>query len=634
MPFPLISKWTDDFNPGRIIGEGAFGSVFSGIILFPDEVTGPSGQGRKVAVKKVNGEGIMASLLVANQGKETSNGFLEAIQREINVLSTFRHANIIRLVGYCLPPVQELRASGQRMKELCLVYELAPLGGLNGLLKDDHKASMMLWQYRLKIAIGVAKGLCCMHNNIPGRPAYHRDMKAANIAIMADYTAKIIDCGLSKYVPETSLEGLSMRSSASSRHGTLGYMCPLYCKRNMPYDSRCEIFSFGIVLIELITGCLQGSSDKDGGQIFLEDLMDDEDKPILADIRIQWPDLLVKDLLRLAGQCVAPYKGRTNSMITVMRDLVCVSQNFYTPTPMEEHLIERNNDLIAQLQGLELQKDVKAMQETEVTFKCEICFDEKVPASKGGFCSNVASPHFFCGVAHNDCFSDMVSSQALDQHSFERNGDSIVCVYCIASTPKVVSTFDLSLIVKQTNVEALGEFISAGKSVVQTKAEVALEKRQLEHTDELQKLREAHIEDKGARMKAATERHRQKIIEDILTLRCPHCNLVIIDFDGCFAVQHSEGDHGRYKQGCGLYFCGWCLEKCGTNDDCHNHVNACQHNLHPGSYYGTNDEFSRVHNQRRRALVLTYLQNVVDVQEREEIKRVLRRDLNDLGINI
>ena len=195
-------------------------------------------------------------------------------------------------------------------------------------------------------------------------------------------------------------------------------------------------------------------------------------------------------------------------------------------------------------------------------------------------------------------------------------------------------TFDLSLIAKQSNTEALGQFIRAGKSVVQTKAEVALEKRQLEHTDELQKLREAHIEDKGARMKAATERHRQKIIEDILTLRCPHCNLVIIDFDGCFAVQHSGGEQGRYKQGCGLYFCGWCLEKCRTNDDCHIHVKACKYNLHPGSYYGTIDEFSRVHNQRRRALVLTYLQNVVDVQEREEIKRVLRRDLNDLGINI
>ena len=135
----------------------------------------------------------------------------------------------------------------------------------------------------------------------------------------------------------------------------------------------------------------------------------------------------------------------------------------------------------------------------------------------------------------------------------------------------------------------------------------------------------------------SAERHRLKIIEDILTLRCPHptCNLVIIDFDGCFAVQHSEGGQGIHKQGCGLYFCGWCLEKCWTNADCHNHVKACRHNLHPGSYYGTKDEFDRTHVERRRALVRKYLQeNVLDVQEREAIKSALRKDLDDLRFDI
>ena len=366
------------------------------------------------------------------------------------------------------------------------------------------------------------------------------------------------------------------------------------------------------------------------------ELIDNEDTPVLADVRVQWPGQCVKDLLLLAGRCVAPYKERVKSMKLVMHDLVSISQNFHTPTPMEEHLIEYNRTLIAQLQAFELQRDVRAMQENKVTHKCEICFDEKVPADKGGFCSNVATPHFFCGVAHNDCFSDMVSSQARDRHGFERNGDSIVCAYCVAFVPKVVSTFDLSLIAKQTNVEALGEFISAGKSVVQTKAEISQEKRQLEHADEIQKLREAHIEDKGVRMKAATERHRLKIIEDILTLRCPHCKIVMIDFSNCFAVQHQEDNgNGAHVQGCGLYFCGWCLEKCGTNNDCHNHVKDCKHNVHPGSYYGTNDEFNRVHGQRRQALVLKYLlENILDVQEREEIKLALRKDLGDLGINI
>ena len=265
------------------------------------------------------------------------------------------------------------------------------------------------------------------------------------------------------------------------------------------------------------------------------------------------------------------------------------------------------------------------MQETEITYKCEVCFDEKVPASKGGFCSNLASPHFFCGAAHNDCFSDMVLSQTRDINSFMRNSDKIVCAYCVAFVPQVVSTFDFSTFTKQISAEAFDQFISAGKSATQARAKVIMEEQQLQNSDEMQRLREEHIKDNRVRMKETIERHRKKIIEDILTLRCPHCKLAIIDFNGCFAVQHSGG--------CGIYFCGWCLEEHRTNDDCHNHVKACPHNLHPGSYYGTNDEFSRVHNQRRRALVLTYLQNVVDVQEREEIVEALRMELNDLGID-
>ena len=586
MPPMRFHATADDlkgFNPEREIAKGAFVSIFSGLILFPDEVGSLRSQARRVAVKKVHGKGIMASQLVANHGRDTPINFLDAIQREINVLSSFRHANIIRLVAYCLPPEEELR-----MEEVCLVYELAPLGGLNGLLEDDDKASMMLWQSRLNLAIGVAEGLNHMHNNIPGRPAYHRDIKIANIAVTADYTAKIIGYGLSKYGPETSLEGLSLHSSVNTRHGTVGYMCPSYSTRDMLYDSKCEIFSFGIVLLEIITGCLQGCTDENGGQQYLEELM--EDGLILPDVRIEWPDGCVDTILLLAGQCLAPYRRRIESMETVMRELVSISKRFNTPTSMEKLLVKSNNYLTARLEALELQNDVRAMQESEITYKCEICFDEKIPASKGGLCSNLASPHFFCGAAHNDCLSGMVLSQASDLPSFERNGDSIVCACCIAFIPKIVSAFDLSLFSKQTNAKALGGLFNAGKDVVQNKGDIAQEKRDAEHAAEIQKLREAHIENKAARMKVATERHRQKIIEDILTLHCPHCNLGIIDFDGCFAVQHSGGEQGKYKQGCSLYFCGWCLEKYDTNDNCHNHVKTCSHNPHPGSYHGTIDE--------------------------------------------
>ena len=612
--------------------------MYSGVVVFPDEIEGLQEKGRRVAVKKVNAEGIMASLaLIGDDGEKVPNNFLEAIKREINVLSSFRHPNIIRLVGYCLPPTQGWKNSEQRMKELCLVYELAPLGGLNALLKNDSKASMMLWQHRLNIAVGAAKGLCCMHNNIPDRPAYHRDIKAANIAIMDDYAAKIIDCGLSKYVPENSTEGLSLQSSGSSRYGTPGYMCPYYCKRNMKFDARCEIFSFGILLLELTTGLLQGYSDGNGNQIFLEESMENDDTPLLSDRRIKWPDGCVKELLSIAEQCVASYQKRFQNMVTVMRQLVSINKRFYTPTPIEEDLIKRNSALKAMLQAIELKDEVRNLLKREATHVCQICFDTEIPASKGAFCSNLAQPHFFCGAAHNDCFSDMVLSQAGDQRAFDRNDTSIVCAYCIALVPKVRSSFDLSLIGKQANGKALGAFVSASKDVVHAKGVVAQEKQQLEHRDEIQKLKEEHIDDKAMKMKVSAERHRLKIIEDILTLHCPHptCNLAIIDFDGCFAVQHREFGQGIYKQGCGLYFCGWCLKKCETNKDCHNHVKACEHSMHAGSIHGTKDEFVRTHVERQRPLVQKYFQeNVLDIQEREAIKSALGNDLISLGIDI
>ena len=70
----------------------------------------------------------------------------------------------------------------------------------------------------------------------------------------------------------------------------------------MKFDARCEIFSFGILLLELTTGLLQGYSDGNGNQIFLEESMDNDDTPLLSDRRIKWHDKCVKELFSLAKQ--------------------------------------------------------------------------------------------------------------------------------------------------------------------------------------------------------------------------------------------------------------------------------------------------------------------------------------------
>lgn len=625
LPFSTISSWTDGFNPTKEIGRGSFGLVYEGLVVLEGQ------QGLRVAVKKVNAEGIVVSLVLEGREKGPKS-FIQAIQREVNVLSAFHHPNIIRLIGYCLPPNQELRISEQKMTELCLVYELASLGDLSSVLRDDVKAFQLSWQNRLDVALGVAKGLCCMHNPIAGSPAFHRDIKSANIALMADLTPKIIDCGLSKYVPDAGAIGMSNISSMGTRFGTPGYICQYYSARPaMSYDVKCEIFSFGIVLLELLTGKLQNDTNEAGEWVILQ-----EEVTLPADSRAgDWPEECRIEFLQLARECTAPYKMRIPSMLNVMRCLVALRNKNVKHSTLEASLLVQTQMLIAQVAALQLQNDVRDSKKVELTYKCEICSDE-ILASKGVLCTNTNYSHFICGPFYGNCFSDMVSSQAFDHGNFENNGRCIVCPLCKALVPKIITPFDLSVIAKHADEIALAAFISAGNSLERCQGLASLEKQQLQHVDEIQKLKESYMEDKLERMKAAAQRHRQQIIDTILICKCPHCDLAIFDFAGCFAVEHTSDERGL-RTGCGQFFCGWCLAKFREHGACHDHVkHSCRLNPNPGQYFGKfPEDFNTVHGQRRRGLVLTYLEdNIGDAEDREEVKKTLKGDLSDLGITL
>ena len=91
------------------------------------------------------------------------------------------------------------------------------------------------------------------------------------------------------------------------------------------------------------------------------------------------------------------------------------------------------------------------------------------------------------------------------------------------------------------------------------------------------------------------ERHILRIREDILNTHCPHCDLVFSDWDACMAVQHSSEDIHGHQYGCMRYFCGWCMAKCESNSQCHEHVKRCPMSKEPGSYYGREDQYKQVH---------------------------------------
>jgi len=138
VPSDLVRKWTNGFSDDRKIGEGAFGNVYEGVL----EDRQNQRQAR-VAVKRLKPE-------IRLQGDEIEqSAALSCIRREIHVLSTFYHPNIIRLLGYTCTSAGVTPDS-----ELCLVYELGH-ASLDKMLAEEERAADLSCKARVRIAADV-----------------------------------------------------------------------------------------------------------------------------------------------------------------------------------------------------------------------------------------------------------------------------------------------------------------------------------------------------------------------------------------------------------------------------------------------------------------------------------------------
>uniref|UniRef100_J3L8I2 Receptor-like serine/threonine-protein kinase n=1 Tax=Oryza brachyantha TaxID=4533 RepID=J3L8I2_ORYBR len=213
----------DVTNSFRIkIGSGGFGAVYRGEL--PD--------GSVVAVKKIEGVGM--------QGKRE-------FCTEIAVIGNIRHVNLVRLRGFC--------AEGQRR---LLVYEYMNRGSLDRPLFRPAAGQPLEWKERMEVAIGAARGLAYLHFGCDQR-IIHCDVKPENILLADGGQVKIADFGLAKFLtPEQSGLFTTMR-------GTRGYLAPEWLT-NTAITDRTDVYSFGMVLLELVRGRKNRSEHvSDGG---------------------------------------------------------------------------------------------------------------------------------------------------------------------------------------------------------------------------------------------------------------------------------------------------------------------------------------------------------------------------------
>ncbi|KAJ6913726.1 L-type lectin-domain containing receptor kinase VIII.1-like [Populus alba x Populus x berolinensis] len=203
-----LKSATKCFNSNRIIGHGAFGTVYKGILLETGEI---------VAVKRCSH---------SSQGK---NEFLS----ELSIIGTLRHRNLVRLQGWC-----------HEKGEILLVYDLMPNGSLDKALFEAR--TPLPWSHRRKVLLGVASALAYLHQECENQ-VIHRDIKTSNIMLDEGFNARLGDFGLARQIEHDK------SPDATVAAGTMGYLAPEYLLTGRATE-KTDVFSYGAVVLEVASG--------------------------------------------------------------------------------------------------------------------------------------------------------------------------------------------------------------------------------------------------------------------------------------------------------------------------------------------------------------------------------------------
>lgn len=186
------------------LGAGAFGTVYRAKWM-----------GTEVALK------------ILDSSDYTPDEYREFLA-EISMMSNLRHPNVLIMLGGSLVP-----------PNLYFVTEYMRQGSLDKLLNMLPNLS---WRVRLQIALDIARGLYYLHHQSP--PILHRDLKSLNILIDEHFRAKLADFGLSA----------DKSDHLKTKMGTLNWVAPEMVNiTGRKYDEKCDMWSFGMILWELVS---------------------------------------------------------------------------------------------------------------------------------------------------------------------------------------------------------------------------------------------------------------------------------------------------------------------------------------------------------------------------------------------
>ncbi|XP_026384255.1 G-type lectin S-receptor-like serine/threonine-protein kinase B120 [Papaver somniferum] len=206
---PELATATSNFCGAHMLGQGGFGQVYKGTLS----------DGQEIAVKRLSKGSI--------QG-------LEEFKNEVIV----QHRNLVKLLGCCLEGEEKM-----------LIYEYMPNKSLDAFIFDPTKRQRLDWNRSFQIIQGISRGMLYLHRDSRLR-VIHRDLKVSNILLDEDLNPKISDFGMARI-----FGGNEQQASTRTRRvvGTLGYMPPEYVLDGR-FSDKSDIFSFGVLLLEVVSG--------------------------------------------------------------------------------------------------------------------------------------------------------------------------------------------------------------------------------------------------------------------------------------------------------------------------------------------------------------------------------------------
>ncbi|KAF5460892.1 hypothetical protein F2P56_020728 [Juglans regia] len=223
-----IKTATNNFDEANKIGEGGFGSVYKGLLS----------DGTMMAVKQLS-----------SKSKQGNREFLN----EIGMISALQHPHLVKLYGCCVEGNQ-----------LLLVYEYMENNSLARALFGPEEYQLQLdWPTRHRICVGIARGLAYLHEESRLK-IVHRDIKSTNVLLDKNLNPKISDFGMAKLDEEDNTH-ISTRIA-----GTYGYMAPEYALHGYLTD-KADVYSFGIVALEIVSGKTNTSHRPKGESLLLLD---------------------------------------------------------------------------------------------------------------------------------------------------------------------------------------------------------------------------------------------------------------------------------------------------------------------------------------------------------------------------